>query len=153
MAKQKKEKEGKLTFQETLSSLEAKYGLERADPKELTIVSTGSLQLNQAMHVGGTALGKIVEVFGKNSCGKSTLCLHQMAEYQKAFPDKRVALFDYENSFDLNYAEALGVDTDKLLIYQPSDQESGYNMVQALIEKDLVSCVVIDSQTAAPPRQ
>lgn len=152
MAKQKIEKTGKMTFQETLTSLEQKYGLERADPKELIIVSTGSLQLNQAMHVGGTALGKIVEVFGPNSCGKTTITLHQMAEYQKAFPDKRVALFDYENSFDVAYAEALGVDTDKLLIYQPSDQEGGYNMIQALIEKDLVSCVVIDSQTAAPPK-
>jgi recombination protein RecA len=149
VAKQKVEKS---TFQETLESLEKKYGLERTDPKELIIVSTGSLQLNQAMHVGGTALGKIVELFGSESSGKSTLCLHQMAEYQKAFPDKRVALFDYENSFDLKYAEALGVDTDKLLIYQPENQESGLDMILALIEKDLVSCVVIDSQTAAAPK-
>lgn len=152
MAKKKEEKTGKLTFQETLSSLEAKYGLERADPKELIIVSTGSLQLNQAMHVGGTALGKIIEIFGPNSSGKSTICLHQMVEYQKAFPDRRVALIDFENTFDLNYAEALGVDTDKLLIYQPTSQEIGYNMILGLIEKDLVSCVVIDSQTAAPPK-
>lgn len=149
MAKQKEIKTG---FQETLDALEKKYGLNRAPLEELTIVSTGSLQLDEAMHIGGTALGKMVEIFGPNSSGKSTLCLHQMVEYQKTFPDKRVALFDYENSFDLKYAEALGVDTDKLLIYQPDNQEMGYNMILALIDKELVSCIVIDSQTAASPK-
>ena len=149
MAKQKEIKTG---FQETLDALEKKYGLNKSPLEELTIVSTGSLQLDEAMHIGGTALGKMVEIFGPNSSGKSTICLHQMVEYQKAFPDKRVALFDYENSFDLKYAEALGVDTDKLLIYQPDNQEMGYNMILALIDKELVSCIVIDSQTAAPPK-
>ena len=96
-----KQKEIKTDFQETLDALEKKYGLNRAPLEELTIVSTGSLQLDEAMHIGGTALGKMVEIFGPNSSGKSTLCLHQMVEYQKTFPDKRVALFDYENSFDL----------------------------------------------------
>lgn len=147
-----KQKEIKTDFQETLDALEKKYGLNRAPLEELTIVSTGSLQLDEAMHIGGTALGKMVEIFGPNSSGKSTICLHQMVEYQKAFPDKRVALFDYENSFDLKYAEALGVDTDKLLIYQPDNQEMGYNMILALIDKELVSCIVIDSQTAASPK-
>lgn len=148
----KKIKESKTDNQTALESLERKYGMERPDPKSLTIISTGSLQLDQAMHVGGTALGKIVELFGPESSGKSTLCLHQMAEYQKAFPDKKVALFDYENSFDLNYAKALGVDVDNLLIYQPDNQESGYDMIVALIKSGLVSCVVIDSQTAAIPK-
>jgi len=148
----KKDKPEKQSFEEILRSLEQKYGLERPDPKSLTIVSTGSLQLNQAMKVGGTALGKMVELFGNESCGKSTLCLHQMAEYQKAFPDKRVALFDYENSFDSDYAETLGVDTDKMLFYQPESQEQGYDMILGLIEKDLVSCVIIDSQTGASPK-
>ena len=124
----------------------------RASINDLTVVSTGSMQLDQAMEIGGTAVGKMIELFGENSSGKSTLCLHQMAEYQKAFPDKKVALFDFENSFDKKYAEAIGVHTDDLLIYQPDFQEVGYNMVLALIEKDLVSCVVIDSQTAACPK-
>ena len=151
MAK-KAEKTEKLTFQEMLTSLEKKYGLERTDPRELTIVSTGSLQLNQAMYVGGTALGKIVELFGHFSSGKTTLTLHQMAEYQKAFPDKKVALIDFENSFSRKYATAIGVDVDNLLIYQPDNQESAYDLILGLIEKDLVSCVVIDSQTAAAPK-
>lgn len=135
-----------------LAELEKKYGMGRASINDLTIVSTGSMQLDQAMEIGGTAVGKMIELFGENSSGKSTLCLHQMAEYQKAFPDKKVALFDFENSFDKKYAEAIGVNTDELLIYQPDFQEVGYNMVLALIEKDLVSCIVIDSQTAACPK-
>ena len=149
MAKQKIEKQGN---EEVLASLEKKYGMGRASINDLTVVSTGSMQLDRAMEIGGTAVGKMIELFGENSCGKSTLCLHQMAEYQKAFPDRKVALFDFENSFDKKYAEAIGVNTDELLIYQPDFQEVGYNMILALIEKNLVSCIVIDSQTAACPK-
>jgi recombination protein RecA len=139
-------------FQKTLDELEKKYGMNTTNIKDLKVVSTGSIQLNQAMKIGGTALGKIVEILGPESSGKSTIMLHQIAEYQKAFPDKRVALFDYEHSFDPLYAQAIGVDNDKLLIYQPDTQESGYDMVLGLIQKNLVSCVVIDSQSAAPPK-
>src|SRR5690349_16501589 len=102
MAKQKVEKEG---LELKLELLEKKYGLSKKPLSDLQVVSTGSLSLNQAMGVGGTALGKVVEIFGPESSGKSTITLHQMAEYQKAFPDRRVALFDYEHSFDKNYAE------------------------------------------------
>lgn len=149
MAKKKEEKEG---LDLILEGLEKKYGLGRTEQEELTIVSTGSIQLDQAMGVGGTALGKIYELFGPESSGKSTLTLHQMAEYQKAFPNKRVALFDYEHAFDKKYATSLGVDVGKLLIYQPDNLEDGYDLIIALIEKEIVSCVVIDSQTAAMPK-
>jgi recombination protein RecA len=135
-----------------LEALEAKYGVGTSSVKNLRIVSTGSLQLNQAMKIGGTAVGKMVEIYGPMSCGKSTLMLHQIAEYQKAFPNKVVALFDFEYSYDPDYAAAIGVDTDKLRHYQLTTQEEGYNMILELIEKDLVSCVVIDSQSAAPPK-
>jgi recombination protein RecA len=149
MAKIKEPKQG---LEAILAELEKKYGLGKPNINDLTIVSTGSIQLDRAMGIGGTALGKIVEIFGPESSGKSTITLHQIAEYQKAFPDKRVALFDYEHSFDFRYATTIGVDMDKLLIYQPNDQESGYDMILGLIEKDIVSCVVIDSQTAAAPK-
>lgn len=147
MAKKAKESSGDI-----LKDLEAKYGVNRVAPHEITVISTGSLQLNRAMGVGGTALGKMIELFGENSCGKSTIALHQIAEYQKAFPDRKVALLDFENSCDLSYAEALGVDVDNLLIYQVDCQETGYNLALGLIEKELVSCIVIDSQTAAAPK-
>lgn len=149
MAKEKVEKKG---VEAILAELEKRYGLERKKPNDYVVVSTGSIQLNQAMGIGGTALGKIVEIFGPESSGKSTITLHQMAEYQKAFPDRKVALFDYEHSFDRTYATSLGVDVDNLLIYQPDDQESGYDMIIELIKNQIVSCVVIDSQTAASPK-
>lgn len=149
MAKKKIEKEG---LDLILSNLEKKYGLERIDPKELIIVSTGSIQLNQAMGVGGTAVGKFIELFGGESVGKSSLTIHQMVEYQKAFPERKVALFDYENSFDKNYAISLGIDMSNLLIYQPTTMEEGFDLILALIENEIVSCVVIDSQSAAMPK-
>ena len=149
MARQKEEKQG---LDKILEDLEKKYGLGRINPDIHTIVSTGSLQLNKAMGINGTALGKIIEIFGPESSGKTTITLHQIAEYQKAFPEKKVALFDYEHSFDKKYAEALDVDVDNLLIYQPDTQENGYDMIIGLIEKDIVSCVVIDSQSAATPK-
>lgn len=148
----KKEKVEKQGNDAILAQLEAKYGMERGGTEDLTVVSTGSIQLNQAMGIGGTALGKIVEIFGPESSGKSTITLHQIAEYQKAFPERKVALFDYEFSFDKKYAQNLGVDVDNLLIYQPETMEAGYDMIIALVESKLVSCVVVDSQSAAQPK-
>lgn len=149
MAKKKEEKQG---IDLVLANLEKKFGLERPNLDNIKIVSTGSLQLNQAMGIGGTMLGKIIEIFGAESSGKSTTTLHQMAEYQQAFPDKKVALFDYENAFDKKYASKIGIDIEKLLIYQPENMEDGYDMILALIENELVSLIVIDSQSAAMPK-
>jgi len=149
MAKVKEEKKG---IDAILEQLEKRYGLERRTPDDYKVVSTGSIQLNQAMGVGGTAVGKIIEIFGPESSGKSTITLHQIAEYQKAFPERKVALFDYEHSFDRKYAASLGVDVRDLLIYQPDTQESGYDMIIELVKNKIVSCVVVDSQTAASPK-
>jgi len=148
----KKEKVEKTGADAILAELEKKYGLERTELNDLTIIPTGSIQLDQAMGIGGTALGKVIEIFGPESSGKSTITLHQIAEYQQAIPTKKVALFDYEHSFDKRYAKNLGVDVDNLLIYQPETMEAGYDMILGLIEKDLVSLVVIDSQSAATPK-
>jgi recombination protein RecA len=145
----KKQEESNLS---ALEELEAKYGFGTSNSKNFKIISTGSIQLNQAMHIGGTVLGKLIEIYGPNSSGKSTIMLHQIAEYQRAFPDKIVALFDYEYSYDPHYAAAIGVDVDKLHIYQPETQEKGYDMILELIQKRLASCIVVDSQTAAPPK-
>ena len=149
MAKKKIEKEG---IDLILQNLEKKYNLERAVLEDHIIVNTGSFQLNRAMGTNGTILGKFIEIFGENSSGKSTITLHQIAEYQKAFPEKKVALFDYEFSFDKKYANNLGVDVNNLLIYQPTTQEEGYDMVLALIENEITSLIVIDSQSAAMPK-
>src|SRR6478736_2848345 len=149
MAKKKEEKQ---ELDEIIASLEKKYGVHKTELKDLTVVSTGSLQLDQATGIGGTAVGKIIELYGQESSGKTTLTLHQMAEYQKAFPLRRVAYFDYEHAFDKKYATSIGVDVDKLLIYQPDNMEDGYDLLLSLVEKDILSCAVIDSQTAAIPK-
>ena len=145
----KKEKTG---VDKILEDLEKKFGLKKAPQEDYTIVSTGSLQLNQAMGIGGTAVGKIIELLGPESSGKSTITLHQIAEYQKAFPSRKVALFDYEHAFDKKYASNLGVNVNALLLYQPETMEQGYDMIISLTQNELVSCVVIDSQSAAQPK-
>ena len=149
MAKKKIEKEG---AEAEIAALEKKYGMAKPKLNDLIVVNTGSIQLNMAMKVGGTVLGKIIEIYGPESSGKSTIMLHQIAEYQQAFPNKKVALFDYEHSFDPIYAASIGVDVEALLIYQPDCQELGYDMILALINKELISAAVIDSQTAAIPK-
>lgn len=149
MARQKAEKQ---TKEEILESLEKKYGVRKASMSELKVISTGSIQLNQAMKIGGTALGKIIELMGMESSGKSTIVLHQIAEYQQAFPDRKACLVDYEHSFDPDYAQSIGVDIENLLLYQPDTLEQGYDLILALVEKEIISCAVIDSQTAATPK-
>ena len=149
MAKKVIEKEG---MDDVFSRLEKKYGMGVDTNKDLVIVSTGSIQLDQAMKIGGTPLGKMIELIGNESSGKTTTVLHQMAEYQKAFPDRRVVYLDMEHSFSPTYARAIGVDLEKLKIYQPSSMEEAYNLAIDLIKSDLVSCIVVDSQTAAIPK-
>lgn len=148
----KAKKEEKTGIDKILADLEKKYNLKKAPQEDYTIVSTGSLQLNSAMGIGGTAVGKIIELLGPESSGKSTITLHQIAEYQKAFPNRKVALFDYEHAFDKKYASNLGVDVNALLLYQPETMEQGYDMIIALVTNEVVSCVVIDSQSAAQPK-
>lgn len=149
----KKQQEGEaLTPDKLVDELEKKYGLSSTFSKDVEVVSTGSYKLNIATGIGGYVRGKIVELWGPESSGKSTIVLHGIAEHQKAFPDKFVALFDYENSFDKIYAEQIGVDVDKLKLYQPDSQEQGYDLLLGLVEKELVSLIVIDSHTAAIPK-
>lgn len=153
MAKVKKEE--KTGVDKILADLEKKYGLEKSELDTSIIVSTGSLQLNQAMGMGGTILGKMYELFGPESAGKSTVTIHQLMEYQQKFPDKKVALIDFENSFDKKYAINIGLDCspNKFLIYQPNCLEDGYNMILNLIENEIICCAVLDSQTAAAPKK
>lgn len=144
-------------LEEALSSLNKKYGTGSiigagtlAD--NIDFVDTGSLLLNVAYGIGGHPVGKLIELYGPPSCGKSTLSLHAIANFQKKFPDRRAYLADYENSFDKTYAKALGVDVDSLLVSQPDCQEDGYNMIESLIRTGEISCVVLDSHTAAMPK-
>lgn len=147
----------KESLEDVLSSLNKKYGTGsiiggNATADNVEAVDTGSLLLNVALGIGGHPVGKLIEMYGPPSSGKSTLSLHAIANFQKKFPDKKAFLADYENSFDKKYAQALGVDMDKLLVAQPNSQEDGYNMIEALIKSGEISVVVIDSHTAAMPK-
>jgi recombination protein RecA len=136
-----------------LAELEKKFGLGIVEPAELKTVSTGSYTLDIATGVGGYGLGKIIEMYGPESSGKSTVCLHAIAEFQKEFPDKKVFLFDYENSFDMSYAATVGVNVSELIIYQPDDQEQGFDMILGVVDAGLASLIVIDSHTSAIPKR
>jgi recombination protein RecA len=151
MAKQQKEE--LVGSDKIIADLEKKFGLASTKPKDADVVSTGSYRLNIATGIGGYPRGKIIEIFGQESSGKSTMSIHAIAEYQKAFPDLIVALFDFENSFDKNYAYNLGVDTNKLKIYQPDNQEQGYDMILGLADKGVCSLIIIDSHTSAIPKE
>jgi recombination protein RecA len=141
-----------MTKDKIISELEKKYGVDRVNPSDLKVVTSGSISLDLATSIGGIPVGKMIEMFGMESGGKSTISLHAICEFQKAFPERKVALFDYEHSFDIKYARNIGVNCDELLIYQPDYMEIGYDLAIALVKSGKVSLIVIDTHTAAFPK-
>ncbi len=151
-----KETEVNVKFKEAIATLEKKYGkgvviLGKDVVEDLEVVKTGSLGLDLALGIGGLPIGKLVEIFGPESSGKSTLTLHIIANYQKV-DDGVVVLVDYEYSFDKKYATTLGVRVDELVILQPDCMEDGYNQVETLVRTGCVRLVVVDSHTAGLPK-
>lgn len=119
-------------------------------PDQLETVKTGSLTLDIATGVGGNPKGKLIEIYGPESSGKSTLCLHFIAEFQKA--GEKAMLVDFEQSFDKKYAKSIGVNVDEMFIAQPETMEDGYNIIyEAVLSKEF-GLIVLDSQTAMPPK-
>jgi len=119
-------------------------------PDHLDVVKTGSLTLDIATGVGGNPKGKLIEIFGPESSGKSTLCLHFISEFQKA--DEKTMLVDFEQSFDKKYAKSIGVNVEEMFIAQPETMEDGYNLIyEAVLSKEF-GLIVLDSQTAMPPK-
>ncbi|MDO8059030.1 recombinase RecA ['Crotalaria aegyptiaca' phytoplasma] len=112
-------------------------------------ISTGSLGLDIALSIGGLPKGRIVEIFGPESAGKTTLALHAIAEAQKS--GGIVAFIDAENSLDINYAKNIGVDVDKMLISQPDSGENALNIANFLMQNNVVDLIVIDSVAALAP--
>jgi recombination protein RecA len=113
-------------------------------------ISTGSLSLDAALGVGGVPRGRIVEVFGPEASGKTTLALHVLAEAQKA--GGMAAFIDAEHALDPNYARNLGVDVDNLLISQPDNGEQALDIAEVLIRSGALDVVVIDSVAALVPK-
>ncbi|WP_057903881.1 recombinase RecA [Loigolactobacillus bifermentans] len=122
---------------------------EKADT-QISTISTGSLALDEALGVGGYPRGRIVEVYGPESSGKTTVALHAAAEVQKQ--GGTVAYIDAENAMDPKYAEALGVNIDDLLLSQPDTGEQGLEIADALVSSGAIDLVVVDSVAALVPR-
>ena len=152
-----KEKDSKLkALQLTLDRLDKTYGkgtvmrLGEQQVVPIEVISTGSLGLDIALGIGGVPKGRIVEIYGPESSGKTTLAIHMIAECQKK--GGIAAIVDAEHAFDRFYAEALGVDVDNLLISQPDNGEQALEIVENLIRSGAVDIVVIDSVAALTPR-
>ena len=117
---------------------------------EMPVVSTGSLSLDLALGVGGLPKGRVVEIFGPEASGKTTLALHAVAEIQKK--GGIAAFIDAEHALDVHYAKKLGVKTDDLLISQPDTGEQALEIAEILIRSNAVDVIVIDSVAALVPK-
>lgn len=118
--------------------------------EKVDVIPTGSISLDNALGVGGYPRGRIVEIYGPESSGKTTLALHAIAEAQKM--GGIAAFIDAEHAFDRFYAQKLGVDVDNLLVSQPDDGEQALDIADQLIRSAAVDIVVIDSVAALTPR-
>ena len=118
---------------------------------EVQAVSTGSLSLDMALGIGGVPRGRIIEIFGPESSGKTTVALHIVAEVQKMGGE--AAFIDAEHALDPVYAKALGVDIDNLLVSQPDCGEDALDITETLVRSGAIDVVVIDSVAALVPRQ
>lgn len=122
------------------------------DPQmNVSAISTGSLTLDMALGIGGLPRGRIVEIFGPESSGKTTVALHAIAEAQKAGGE--AAFIDAEHALDPVYAKALGVNIDELLVSQPDSGEQALEICEALVRSGAIDIVVIDSVAALVPQQ
>ncbi len=151
------EKEAKLkALQLTLDKLDKTYGkgtvMKMGDKavEEVETISSGSLGLDLALGVNGYPKGRVIEIYGPESSGKTTLTLHAIAESQKA--GGIAAFIDAEHAFDRNYAEKLGVDIENLIISQPDNGEQALEIAENLIRSGAIDIVVIDSVAALTPK-
>ena len=157
MAKETNEKDAKLkALQLTLDKLDKTYGkgavmkMGEMATQDLEVIPSGSLGIDLALGVGGYPKGRVIEIYGPESSGKTTLTLHAIAEAQKA--GGIAAFIDAEHAFDRFYAENLGVDIDNLIISQPDHGEQALEIAENLIRSGAIDIVVIDSVAALTPK-
>ena len=143
-------------LQKVLSDIEKQFGkgsimkLGDSSHMELDVTSSGSLALDIGLGVGGYPKGRIIEIYGPESSGKTTLALHAIAEVQKE--GGRAAFIDAEHALDPVYAKSLGVDINELLLAQPDTGEQALEICEALVRSEAVNIVVIDSVAALVPK-
>tara|TARA_Y200000002_G_scaffold382425_1_gene399423 strand:+ start:2323 stop:3321 length:999 start_codon:yes stop_codon:yes gene_type:complete len=152
-----KEKDAKLkALKLTLDKLDKAYGkgtvmkMSDAPAVDVDVIPSGSLGLDVALGVGGYPRGRVVEIYGPESSGKTTLTLHAIAEAQKA--GGIAAFIDAEHAFDRFYAENLGIDIDNLIISQPDNGEQALEIADNLVRSGAIDLIVIDSVAALTPR-
>lgn len=154
--KTKDKEEGKGNFEELMQSLKDKFGegaimtLGEARRTNVSVIPTGSFSLDMALGVGGLPRGRIVEIFGPESSGKTTLALNVVAQAQKQ--GGRAAFIDAEHALDPEYAKKLGVKINDLLISQPDNGEDALNILESLVRSGMISVVVVDSVAALTPK-
>lgn len=146
----------KKALEAALAQIEKQFGkgsimtLGSTQQLDIEAVSTGSLGLDLALGIGGLPMGRIVEIFGPESSGKTTLTLSLIAQAQKS--DKTCAFIDAEHALDPVYARKLGVDTDRLLISQPDNGEQALEICDALVRSGAVDVIIVDSVAALTPK-
>ncbi|MFQ5355021.1 MAG: recombinase RecA [Mariprofundaceae bacterium] len=143
-------------LQTALSQIERQFGkgtvMRMGDQAKVAaeVVSSGSLALDAALGIGGYPRGRVVEIYGPESCGKTTMALHAIAEAQKL--GGTAAFVDAEHALDVNYAENLGVNVDDLFVSQPDSGEQSLEIVDMLVRSGALDIIVIDSVAALTPR-
>lgn len=156
MAKKSKTKKDITSVDDTIEQIRSKFGEESImklgeRPRvDVDAVSTGSIGLDTALGIGGLPRGRIVEIYGPESSGKTTLALHVVAEAQKA--GGIAAFVDAEHGLDPDYSKKLGVNTKELLISQPNSGEESLEIVESLVRSGKVDVIVIDSVSALTPK-
>ena len=140
-----------------ISQIERQFGKgaimrlgEGVEPVEIPAISTGSLSLDVILGIGGVPRGRVIEIFGPESSGKTTLALHIIAEAQKT--GGLAAFIDAEHALDVHYARKLGVGIDDLLISQPDNGEQALEIAEVLVRSAAIDVIVIDSVAALVPR-
>ena len=150
------EEKKKKAIEEALKQIEKQFGkgavmrLGGQEVIQVDVIPTGSMSLDYALGIGGVPRGRIVEIFGQESSGKTTLALHIIAEAQKK--GGIAAFIDAEHALDPIYAEALGVDIDELLISQPDTGEQALEIAETLVRSGAVDLIVVDSVAALVPK-
>ncbi len=154
--KQEVNKEKLKALQLTMDKIDKAYGkgtimkMGESAIVDIPVISTGSLSLDMAIGVGGLPKGRVIEIYGPESSGKTTLAIHAIAEAQKA--GGIAAFIDAEHAFDRFYAEKLGVDVENLLISQPDNGEQALEIADQLIRSSAIDIIVVDSVAALTPK-
>lgn len=138
-------------IQETIELIEKRFGkgtIMRGNqaPQNVDVIPTGCASLDTALGIGGYPKGKVIEIYGPESAGKSTLAIHAVAECQKL--NEQVAYIDLENALDPVYAQNLGVDLDDILLSQPDCAEDAFEIIETLVRSGKISLIVLDSVAA-----